>query len=104
MTEIYDWKIGWLEDGEFTEDEHRENGQVYGNAMQLQSTCDNCGSEMKFTTNYDPVPMHYESLIACYKLQLKCKCGAVYALGDGEIEYRIDRIETPDNKNQLQIF
>lgn len=100
IAEIYHWKIGWLKDGVFTEDEYRENGRVYGNAMQLKFTCINCKNTVQLTTDYAPVPEHFHSLMSAYQLQPKCECGAIYQLEETAIEYELKEIGVCVNKNQ----
>lgn len=85
IAEWYDWNFKGIE-------------------MLLAFTCPLCHSEVVATSPYEPVPLHYESLLRASKVRPKCKCGAIYILNEDTDLYELLEIVNPHNPNQLLLF
>ena len=102
MADWADWKIGWNTKDGFKESEW-DGRYFYGDMMQLKFNCEHCRKEIITTSTYEPVPLHYESLLRAEKKKPKCKCGALYELNEAE-EYELIEIGECINENQLTLF
>lgn len=68
--------------------------------------CLNCGFMLHFAKKYDPVPLHYESLLRLCKPVTCPKCGSVHHHvrdEDGEDIAASSKLQ-PDNPAQLRLF
>lgn len=86
-------------DGEITDPRHAD-------FMLALFDCFGCGFGLRFVKKYEPVPLHYESLLKRCKDVICPKCGLGHRHSDVEGEDAVFQTVEPVyvNPNQLTLF